>query len=87
MKANSRRFPVWACKNFCEKPLQAGCEYAVIEISSHSLDQNRVWGTDFDVAVITNVTREHLDYHETMEEYAKAKEKLFEIVSKNQEME
>ena len=65
--------------------VKAGCEYAVVEVTSHALDQNRVWGVDFGVAVITNVTREHLDYHETIKEYAKAKEKLFEMVSKNQE--
>ena len=67
----------WALQKFLKQAVSAGCEYAVIEVSSHSLDQNRVWGVDFDVAVITNVTREHLDYHETMEEYARAKEKLF----------
>ena len=67
----------WALQKFLRKAAAAGCEYAVLEISSHSLDQNRAWGIDFSVAVITNVTREHLDYHETMEEYAKAKERLF----------
>ncbi|MCX6762803.1 MAG: UDP-N-acetylmuramoyl-L-alanyl-D-glutamate--2,6-diaminopimelate ligase [Candidatus Moranbacteria bacterium] len=73
----------WALQKFLREAVAAGCEYAVLEVSSHSLDQNRVWGTDFDVVVITNVTREHLDYHETMEEYAKAKERLLEMVSKN----
>jgi UDP-N-acetylmuramoyl-L-alanyl-D-glutamate--2,6-diaminopimelate ligase len=73
----------WALQKFLREAVTAGCEYAVIEISSHSLDQNRAWGVDFDIAVITNVTREHLDYHETMEEYARAKENLFERVSKN----
>ncbi|MCX6766496.1 MAG: UDP-N-acetylmuramoyl-L-alanyl-D-glutamate--2,6-diaminopimelate ligase [Candidatus Moranbacteria bacterium] len=67
----------FAVQKFLKQAVGAGCEYAVLEISSHSLDQNRVWGTDFDVAVITNVTREHLDYHETMEEYAKVKGRLF----------
>ena len=43
-----------------------------------SLDQYRVWGVEYKTAVITNVTREHLDYHETMESYRKAKLKLFE---------
>ena len=73
----------WALQRFLKQAVSVGCEYAVIEVSSHSLDQNRAWGVDFDVATITNVTREHLDYHETMEEYAKAKEKLFAVVSKN----
>lgn len=73
----------WSLQKFLVQAVSAGCEYAVIEVSSHSLDQNRVWGTCFDVAVITNVTREHLDYHETMEEYAKAKEKLFAELGKS----
>ena len=72
----------WALQKFLKQAVSVGCEYAVIEVSSHSLDQNRAWGTDFDVAVITNVTREHLDYHETMEEYAKVKSKLFYLASK-----
>jgi UDP-N-acetylmuramoyl-L-alanyl-D-glutamate--2,6-diaminopimelate ligase len=62
---------------------KAGCEYAIVEVTSHALDQNRVWGVDFSVAAITNITREHLDYHKTMDKYAEAKEKLFELVSKN----
>ena len=72
----------WALQKFLKQAVSAGCEYAVVEVSSHSLDQNRAWGVDFDVAVITNVTREHLDYHETMEEYAKVKSKLFYLASK-----
>jgi UDP-N-acetylmuramoyl-L-alanyl-D-glutamate--2,6-diaminopimelate ligase len=54
------------------------CKYLILEISSHALDQNRVWGINFDTAVITNVTREHLDYHKTMEEYREAKLRIFE---------
>ncbi|MDD3487340.1 MAG: UDP-N-acetylmuramoyl-L-alanyl-D-glutamate--2,6-diaminopimelate ligase [Candidatus Moranbacteria bacterium] len=73
----------WKLEKFLRQAVRAGCEYAVLEISSHSLDQNRVWGVDFLVAAITNITREHLDYHKTMEKYAKAKEKLFAIVSQN----
>ncbi|OIR06680.1 UDP-N-acetylmuramoyl-L-alanyl-D-glutamate--2,6-diaminopimelate ligase [mine drainage metagenome] len=49
----------------------------VMEVSSHGLDQNRVNGVEFDVAVLTNLSRDHLDYHETMEAYAAAKQKLF----------
>ncbi len=72
-------------QKFLREAVKAGCEYAILEVSSHSLDQNRTWGVDFVVAVITNVTREHLDYHKTMEEYRKVKERLFERVSKNKE--
>lgn len=54
-----------------------GCQSAVAEVTSHALDQGRVDQIDFDVGVFTNLTLDHLDYHHTMEEYAKAKQKLF----------
>ncbi len=54
-----------------------GCEAAVMEVSSHALDQNRVDGIDFSVGVFTNLTGDHLDYHRTMEAYALAKAQLF----------
>ncbi|QQS38568.1 UDP-N-acetylmuramoyl-L-alanyl-D-glutamate--2,6-diaminopimelate ligase [Candidatus Woesebacteria bacterium] len=55
-----------------------GCTYAVIEVTSHGLDQGRVIGVDFDVSVLTNITHEHLDYHKTFENYLNAKAMLFE---------
>lgn len=55
----------------------AGCQSAVMEVSSHSLAQKRVHGVEFDVAVFTNLTRDHLDYHGTMEGYFEAKLELF----------
>jgi len=67
----------FAVQKFLKQAVEAGCDYAVLETSSHSLDQYRVWGIDYKVAVITNVTREHLDYHKTMERYRQAKLKLF----------
>lgn len=54
-----------------------GCTSAVMEVTSHALDQGRVDQVDFDVAIFSNLTLDHLDYHKTMEEYAKAKQKLF----------
>ena len=51
----------------------------VMEVSSHGLDQGRVNGVAFDIAVLTNLSRDHLDYHETMEAYAAAKQKLFTL--------
>jgi UDP-N-acetylmuramoyl-L-alanyl-D-glutamate--2,6-diaminopimelate ligase len=59
----------------------AGCRYAVMEVSSHSLDQHRVAALDFDVAVLTNVSRDHLDYHKTRRNYLRAKALLFESLS------
>src|ERR1700731_636190 len=55
-----------------------GATDAVMEVSSHALAQERVYGVPFDVAVFTNLTRDHLDYHKTMEEYFAAKQVLFE---------
>jgi len=54
-----------------------GCQYLVLETSSHALAQNRIYGIAYDVAVMTNITREHLDYHKTYKEYEEAKFKLF----------
>ena len=54
-----------------------GARVAAMEVSSHGLDQERVAGIKYDVAVFTNLTRDHLDYHRTMEDYAEAKFRLF----------
>jgi UDP-N-acetylmuramoyl-L-alanyl-D-glutamate--2,6-diaminopimelate ligase len=58
--------------------LAQGVTETVMEISSHALEQQRVFGIPFDVAVFTNLTRDHLDYHHTMDEYFRAKQILFE---------
>ncbi len=58
--------------------LGLGVSEAVMEVSSHALEQQRVFGIPFDVAVFTNLTRDHLDYHGTMDEYFRAKQTLFE---------
>jgi UDP-N-acetylmuramoyl-L-alanyl-D-glutamate--2,6-diaminopimelate ligase len=55
-----------------------GVTEAVMEVSSHALDQGRVWGVPYDVAIFTNLTQDHLDYHGTMEAYFAAKRKLFD---------
>ncbi|WP_456464371.1 UDP-N-acetylmuramoyl-L-alanyl-D-glutamate--2,6-diaminopimelate ligase [Persephonella sp.] len=57
-----------------------GAEYVVAEVSSHALDQMRVYGTQFSGAVFTNLSQDHLDYHKSMEEYFSAKEKLFDML-------
>jgi UDP-N-acetylmuramoyl-L-alanyl-D-glutamate--2,6-diaminopimelate ligase len=60
-----------------DQMLRAGCQSAVMEVSSHGLDQKRVWGIDFDVGVFTNLTQDHLDYHKTLDQYFGAKTLLF----------
>jgi UDP-N-acetylmuramoyl-L-alanyl-D-glutamate--2,6-diaminopimelate ligase len=59
---------------------EAGKTHMVMEVSSHSLDQDRVAGIEFDVAEFTNLTQDHLDYHLNMDEYRRAKLKLFESI-------
>jgi UDP-N-acetylmuramoyl-L-alanyl-D-glutamate--2,6-diaminopimelate ligase len=58
--------------------VDARCSAAVMEVSSHALHQSRVHGTEFMVAVFTNLTQDHLDYHGTMEDYFRAKKTLFD---------
>ena len=58
--------------------VKAGGKAAVMEVSSHSLAQERVWGFHFAVAVFTNLTQDHLDYHKDFEHYFQAKRRLFE---------
>jgi UDP-N-acetylmuramoyl-L-alanyl-D-glutamate--2,6-diaminopimelate ligase len=62
---------------FFARALAAGCTEAVMEVSSHALQQERVYGVPFDIAVFTNLTRDHLDYHDNMEEYFASKAILF----------
>jgi UDP-N-acetylmuramoyl-L-alanyl-D-glutamate--2,6-diaminopimelate ligase len=59
----------------------ARCEVLVLEVTSHSLIQNRIWGINVDTAVLTNIAQDHLDYHSTMEQYIQAKGKLFSMLN------
>jgi len=61
------------------KMRDAGCEYVIMEVSSHSLELARVHGIEFFVGAFTNLTQDHLDFHKTMENYEKAKAKLFDV--------
>ncbi len=54
-----------------------GCEYAVIETASHWIKMNRIWGIDYDIVVLTNITQDHLDLHKTMEDYVNTKLQIF----------
>lgn len=67
----------WQLQRFLSEAKTSGCTHVVLETSSHSLDQFRTWGVPYMVAVMTNVTREHLDYHKTMAAYRMTKKKLF----------
>ena len=60
------------------KMVQGGCEYAFMEVSSHAIDQKRIAGLSFDGGIFTNLTRDHLDYHKTVEAYLKAKKAFFD---------
>lgn len=62
---------------------KAGVEWVVIETSSHGLAQHRIWGIPYQIAVMTNITHDHLDYHGTFEKYLDAKRQLFAIANKN----
>ena len=62
---------------------EAGVEWVVLETSSHGLAQHRVWGVPYQVAVMTNITHDHLEYHGTFEKYLKAKTSLFKIAGKH----
>ena len=56
-------------QSFLKKAVEADCEYAILEASSHGMVQSRYWGIDFQTVVITNLTSDHLDYHKTFENY------------------
>ena len=58
--------------------VEAGCEYAFMEVSSHAIDQRRISGLSFNGGIFTNLTHDHLDYHKTVENYLKAKKKFFD---------
>ena len=65
------------------KMADEGCKYAFMEVSSHSIAQKRISGLKFAGGIFTNLTRDHLDYHKTVENYLKAKKKFFDDMPKN----
>jgi UDP-N-acetylmuramoyl-L-alanyl-D-glutamate--2,6-diaminopimelate ligase len=70
----------WQLQRFLRMAQDRGDKYLVLEVTSHGLDQNRVFGCNFRIGVITNITHEHLDYHKTYDRYLLTKAKLLERV-------
>jgi len=66
-----------------KKIKQQDVDYVVLEVTSHALDQRRIWGIPIHIAVMTNLGHEHLDYHRTFERYRDAKRRLFKQANKN----
>lgn len=89
-KINQQIFPtnlttpdVIEINKLMHKMVEEKCEYCFMEASSHAIDQERVWGLEFDVAIFTNLSQDHLDYHKNFLEYSYAKKKLFDNLPKN----
>lgn len=69
--------PASVLNKFFKKALKNSCQYAILEVTSQAIDQNRVYGLDFDILVYTNLSHDHLDYHGSKAKYLEAKLKLF----------
>lgn len=67
-----------AIQRMLSQMVDEGCTHAFMEVSSHAIDQKRISGVDFDIAIFTNITHDHLDYHQTFDAYLKVKKKLFD---------
>lgn len=66
----------WSVQSFLAKAKKAKVDWVVLEVTSHALDQYRIYGVPIEIAVITNLSQDHLDYHGTMQAYAEAKSRL-----------
>lgn len=73
----------WLFQKTLRDMVDAGCDFAVTEVSSHALVQQRLYGCEFAAAAFTNLTQDHLDYHKTMEAYFQAKTMLVRLQPKS----
>lgn len=64
-------------QSWLKKAKDAGCDTAVIETASHGIKMHRIWGINYDISVLTNITQDHLDLHRTMDDYVQTKLKIF----------
>jgi UDP-N-acetylmuramoyl-L-alanyl-D-glutamate--2,6-diaminopimelate ligase len=76
-------FGAFALQKFLRTALEKKLDWVILELSSHGLAQNRIWGVKLQAAVVTYISREHLDFHGSVEEYFKAKMKIMDLVDKN----
>ena len=70
----------WQLQRLMREALEGGSEYFILEVTSHALDQYRVWGSSIDIGLINNVSHEHIDYHKTLDRYRIAKAKILKGV-------
>lgn len=64
-------------QKWLKKAKEEKCEIAIIETASHGIKMHRIWGIDYDICVLTNITQDHLDLHRTMDDYVNTKLKIF----------
>lgn len=72
-----------ALNQLLRRMVDAGCEYAFMEVSSHSITQERITGLDFNGGIFTNLTRDHIDFHKTFDNYRDTKKHFFDLLPKN----
>lgn len=72
-----------AINGLFRKMVDEGCQYAFMEVSSHAIHQQRIAFLDFDIAIFTNITHDHLDYHQTFDEYIRVKKMFFDNLKDN----
>lgn len=72
-----------ALNDLLNKMVEAGCSHCFMEVSSHAIHQNRISGLEFTGGVFTNITHDHLDYHQTFKEYIRVKKSFFDGLSNN----